>query len=90
MCRSIQPLFNFNPPASEGEIRAAATQYVRKISGYPRPSQVNQIVFEVAIDEIARATRTLLDNLVTKSPPRDRQIEVAKAKARSAQRFERS
>ena len=87
MCRSIKPLYNFDPPASEAEIWAAARQYIRKVSGYTQPSQANQEAFEIAIDEIARATRKLLDNLVTLSPPRDRKAEETKARARAAKRF---
>jgi hypothetical protein len=87
VCRNIKTLFNYEPHASEDEIRAAAIQYVRKVSGYPRPSQANQSAFENAVDEVAKATQILLDNLVTKSPPRDREVEAAKARARSAKRF---
>lgn len=87
MCRNIRPLFNFDPPATDAEIHDAALQYVRKISGYSKPSQANQAVFDHAVDEIAAMTRRLLDELVTTAPPRDRDVEAAKAKARSAQRF---
>ena len=87
MCRNIRPLFNFDPPATDAEIRDAALQYVRKISGYSKPSQVNQAAFDRAVDEIAAATRSLLDGLVTNAAPRDREVEATKAKARSAQRF---
>ena len=87
MCRNIRPLFNFDPPATDAEIRDAALQYVRKISGYSKPSQANQEAFDRAVDEIAVATRALLDGLVTNAAPRDREVEATKAKARSAQRF---
>ena len=87
MCRNIRPLFNFEPPATDDEIRDAALQYVRKISGYSKPSQANQAAFDRAVDEIAATTRALLDGLVTTAAPRDREVEAAKAKARSAQRF---
>ena len=87
MCRNIRPLFNFDPPATDDEIRDAALQYVRKISGYSKPSQANQAAFDRAVDEIAATTRALLDGLVTTTAPRDREVEAAKAKARSAQRF---
>ena len=87
MCRNIRPLFNFDPPATDDEIRDAALQYVRKISGYSKPSQANQAAFDRAVDEIAATTRALLDGLETTTAPRDREVEAAKAKARSAQRF---
>lgn len=87
MCRNIRPLFNFDPPATDDEIHDAALQYVRKISGYPKPSQANQAVFDRAVSEIAAATRVLLAGLETSAPPRDREVEAAKAKARSAKRF---
>ena len=90
MCRNIRPLFNFDPPATDAEIRDAALQYVRKISGYSKPSQANQAAFDRAVDEIAAATRSLLDGLVTNAAPRDREVEATKAKARSAQRFNRN
>ena len=90
MCRNIRPLFNFDPPATDAEIRDAALQYVRKISGYSKPSQANQAAFDRAMDEIAAATRALLDGLVTNAAPRDREVEATKAKARSAQRFNRN
>ncbi|MCB9136764.1 MAG: DUF2277 domain-containing protein [Caldilineaceae bacterium] len=88
MCRNIRPLFNFDPAATDGEIRAAALQYVRKVSGYRTPSQANQAAFDRAIDEIAAATRSLLDTLVTDAPAKNRAAEAAKAKARSARRFQ--
>lgn len=87
MCRNIRPLFNFEPPATDDEIRAAALQYVRKISGYAAPSQANAAAFERAVDDVASASRRLLASLVTSADPRDRAIEAEKAKARSAARF---
>lgn len=87
MCRNIKILFNFDPPATEDEIRGAAVQYVRKVSGSTRPSQANAAAFEAAIDEITAATSKLLKSLVTTAAPRDRETEKAKAQARAAQRF---
>jgi len=87
MCRNIRTLHNFEPPATDEEVRAAALQYVRKISGSSKPSQANQEVFDLAVDEIADATRRLVDRLVTTAPPKDRAVEAEKAKARSAARF---
>lgn len=87
MCRNIRPLFNFAPPATEEEIRAAALQYVRKVSGVQKPSQTNQAEFERAVDEVAEVTRHLVDRLVTNAPPRDREEERLKAKARNIRRF---
>ncbi|MGC4190255.1 MAG: DUF2277 domain-containing protein [Thermomicrobiales bacterium] len=87
MCRNIRPLFNFDPPATPDEIEAAALQYVRKISGFTKPSQANQAAFDAAIAEIAAASARLLDALETNAPPKDRETEAIKAKARSAQRF---
>jgi hypothetical protein len=87
MCRNIRPLFNFDPPATEDEIRAAALQYVRKISGYTRPAQANEAAFEAAVDEITAASARLLQSLSTTATPKNREVEAAKAKARSAQRF---
>jgi hypothetical protein len=87
MCRNIRTLHNFEPPATEDEIRAAALQYVRKISGSTRPSQANAAAFERAVDAVAAASTRLLSELVTSAPPRDREVEAAKARARSAQRF---
>jgi len=87
MCRNIHTLHNFEPPATEDEVHAAALQYVRKISGYTRPSQANAAAFERAVHEIAHISRHLLDQLVTSAPPRDREVEAAKARARAAQRF---
>ena len=87
MCRNIRPLFNFDPHATDDEIRAAALQYVRKISGFSKPSQVNQAAFDAAIEEIAAVSARLLDALETPAAPKDREVEAAKARARSAQRF---
>jgi hypothetical protein len=87
MCRNIRTLHNFQPPASDSEVHEAALQYVRKISGTSKPSQVNAEVFERAVHEIAHATEHLLDGLVTSAPPKDREIEAAKRRARAAQRF---
>lgn len=87
MCRNIRTLYNFEPPASQDEVRAAALQYVRKVSGYSKPSQANQAAFQAAVDEIAAATARLLDALETSAPPKDREEEAAKAKARAAKRF---
>jgi hypothetical protein len=87
MCRSIHPLHNFAPPATDDEIEAAALQYVRKISGTTRPSTANQDVFDEAVRMVAAATRALVDGLVTTAPPRDRQVEAAKARARAEQRY---
>lgn len=87
MCRNIRPLHNFEPPATEEEIRAASLQYVRKITGYNKPSQANAEAFEAAIEEVADASRRLLGSLVTSAPPRDREVEAAKARARAQARF---
>jgi hypothetical protein len=87
MCRNIRTLHNFDPPATEDEIQASALQYVRKISGSTKPSQANAEAFEEAVEAVAAATRELLDSLVTKAPPKDREVEAAKAKARSEARF---
>jgi hypothetical protein len=87
MCRNIRPLFNFEPPATEAEIRSAALQYVRKISGFSRPSAANAAAFEAAVDEIAAASARLLAALETSTTPKDREQEAARAKARSARRF---
>ena len=89
MCRNIRTLYNFQPPATDDEIRAAALQYVRKISGYTKPSQANEDAFERAVDEITRISARLLASLETTAPPKDRDVEAAKAKERSAQRFAR-
>lgn len=87
MCRNIRTLFNFYPPAREDEIRAAAVQFVRKLSGFAKPSKANEAAFERAVDDVSRAARRLLDSLETASPPRDREIEAGKAKERAAKRF---
>jgi hypothetical protein len=87
MCRNIRTLYNFDPPASEEEIRAASLQYVRKISGFNKPSQANAAAFEEAVDEVARISAQLLDRLVTSAAPKDREVEAAKRRARAAQRF---
>jgi hypothetical protein len=87
MCRNIRTLHNFEPPATEDEIRASSIQYVRKISGFNKPSQANAEAFERAVDEVADVTRRLLDELVTSAPPKDREVEATKAKARSAARY---
>lgn len=87
MCRNIRPLFNFEPPASEEEIRSAARQYVRKISGFNRPSAANAAAFEAAVDEISAASARLLASLETSAAPKDREQEAARAKERSARRF---
>ena len=87
MCRNIRPLYNFEPEATQEEVRAAALQYVRKISGFTKPSQVNQEAFDRAVDEVAHASMHLLQALETNAPPKDREVEAAKAKARSAARY---
>ena len=87
MCRSIKTLHNFKPPATDAEIRAASLQFVRKLSGFARPSKANQRAFERAVDEVAQAAHALLGALVTNGPPRDREVEAAKARARAAERF---
>ena len=87
MCRNIRPLFNFEPPATDEEIQAAALQYVRKVSGTRKPSTGNADTFERAVAEIAKATRRLVDSLETSAPPKNREVEAAKARERSAQRF---
>jgi hypothetical protein len=87
MCRNIRTLHNFEPAATEDEVQASALQYVRKISGSTKPSQANQEAFDDAVEEIAEVTAKLLDRLVTSAPPKDREVEAAKAKARSEKRF---
>ncbi|HEX4241396.1 MAG TPA: DUF2277 domain-containing protein [Steroidobacteraceae bacterium] len=87
MCRNIKTLFNFEPPATEEEIRASALQFVRKLSGFNAPSKMNREAFDRAVDEVADAARALIHSLVTIADPRDREIEAARAKARSAARF---
>ena len=87
MCRSIKTLHNFAPPATEAEIRASAVQFVRKLSGFTRPSKANEQAFNRAVDEVTHAAHHLLDSLVTNAPPRDREVEAAKARARSQERL---
>lgn len=87
MCRNIKNLFNFEPPATEEEVRASALQFVRKVSGFNSPSRANQAAFDRAVDDVATAARGLIDSLVTTADPRDREIEAERARARSAARF---
>ena len=87
MCRNIRTLFNFDPPATEEEIRASAVQFVRKLSGFTKPSKANEAAFERAVDEVTDAARRLLDSLATTGQPRNREVEALKARARSAERF---
>ena len=87
MCRNIHTLFNFEPEATDDEIRGAALQYVRKISGFTKPSQANEAAFERAVDEVAAASRRLLDSLVTTATPKDRAVEAERARARAAKRY---
>ena len=87
MCRNIKPLFNFEPPASEDEVRAAALQFVRKVSGSTKPSQANTTIFDQAVDDISVIVQSLLQELTTNAPPKNREIEAAKKKARNAARF---
>jgi hypothetical protein len=87
MCRNIRPLFNFEPPASEDEIRASALQFVRKVSGFSKPSQANAEAFDRAVDEVAEAARKLISSLRSAAPPRDRQTEALRAQERSRRRF---
>lgn len=87
MCRNIRPLYNFDPPATEEEIRAASLQFVRKISGFTKPSHANQMPFDRAVDEVSKIAADLLAELVTRAPPKDREVEAAKARARAARRF---
>src|SRR5215204_7109624 len=87
MCRNIKPLFNFEPPVNDEEVRAAALQYVRKISGLNKPSKANEVAFYAAVDEIAAVSSRLLASLETNAPPRNREVEAAKARARAARRF---
>jgi hypothetical protein len=89
MCRNIRPLHNFEPPATSDEVSAAALQYVRKVSGTTKPSQANQEAFDRAVREIAHVTQHLLDDLVTSAPPKDREVEAAKARARAELRYAR-
>lgn len=87
MCRNIRPLFNFHPPATDEEIRASALQYVRKVSGYTRPSAANEAAFTHAVDQVAAVTRDLMESLVTNAPPRNREVEAAKARDRARKRY---
>jgi hypothetical protein len=87
MCRSIKTLHNFSPSATDEEIRASSLQFVRKLSGFTRPSKANQLAFGRAVDQVAQAARELLDSLVTTVPPRDRDVDASKARARAADRF---
>jgi hypothetical protein len=87
MCRNIRTLFNYAPPASEEDIRAAAEQFVRKISGFSKPSKANETAFRLAVDSVETASRALLNSLETKAPPRNRQEEIAKARTMAAKRF---
>jgi hypothetical protein len=87
MCRNIKTLFNFAPPATEQEIRASSLQFVRKLSGFTHPSRANEVAFNRAIEDVAAAARVLIESLVTTADPRDREIEAARAKAKSAARF---
>jgi hypothetical protein len=87
MCRNIHTLFNFEPPATEEEVRGAALQYVRKISGFAKPSHANEEAFARAVDEVTAASQRLLDALVTSAPPKDREVEAERRRARGAQRF---
>lgn len=89
MCRNIKTLFNFDPPVTEEEIRAASLQFVRKVTGFNKPSKANEMAFQSAVEEIADVSRRLLGSLATTAPPRDRGEEAAKARARSAERFAR-
>ncbi len=89
MCRNIRTLFNFDPPATDDEVRAAAVQFVRKLSGFTAPSKANQAAFDRAVEEVTVVARTLVDSLTTASPPRNREEEAAKAKERSAIRYQR-
>jgi hypothetical protein len=87
MCRNIKTLYNFEPPASDEEIYLSSLQFVRKLSGFTKPSMANQAAFDRAVDKVSRAARELIDTLVTTAPPRDRNVEALKARARSAERF---
>jgi len=87
MCRNIHTLFNFEPPATDEEVRGAALQYVRKVSGFTKPSQTNEAAFDRAVDEVTAASRRLLDSLVTSAAPKDREVEAERARARAAKRY---
>ncbi len=87
MCRNIKTLFNFDPPATDEEIRATSLQFVRKLSGFTKPSKVNEAAFDRAVEDVSAIARVFLDSLATKAPPRDREVEAARARARAARRF---
>ncbi len=87
MCRSIQPLFNYDPPSTDEEIVASSLQYVRKVSGYRKPSKLNEVAFETAVIQISEITRQLINSLETASPPRNRELEIARRKAKAQERF---
>jgi hypothetical protein len=87
MCRNIRTLFNFEPPATDQEIREASVQFVRKLSGFSRPSKANELAFGQAVDQVTAASQALLQSLVTNAPPRDREVEITRGRARAAQRF---
>jgi hypothetical protein len=87
MCRNIKTLHNFKPPATDEEIRASSIQFVRKLSGFARPSKTNELAFNRAVDEVTKSAHDLLDSLVTNAPPRDREVEASKARARAAVRY---
>ena len=87
MCRNIKPLFNYDPPATEADMRDAALQFVRKVSGFRSPSRANEAAFDAAVEEVTRAVQTLMGSLQSSAPPRDREVEAARAKARSKERF---
>jgi len=89
MCRNIRTLFNFDPPATDEEIKAASIQFVRKLSGFTKPSHTNEAAFQQAVDEVADVARRLIDSLVTSAPPRDREVVAARARERAAERFAR-
>jgi hypothetical protein len=88
MCRNIKTLHNFAPPATEDEVRASAIQFVRKLSGFTKPSKTNEIAFNRAVEKVTEAAQELLKSLITNAPPRDREVEAAKARARAAERFQ--
>jgi hypothetical protein len=90
MCRNIKLLHNFKPPATDEEIRASSLQFVRKLSGFTKPSKANEVAFNRAVDQVAQAAHELLESLVTNAPPRDREVEASKARARTAERFHSS
>ena len=89
MCRNIRPLYHFEPPVTEDEVRGASLQFVRKVSGFTKPSAANQVAFDRAVEEISDVVQRLLDSLVTNAPPRNREVEAAKARARAARRYAR-